>query len=179
MIIQFKLQPHPNDGSRSKWKSRDGSFDRTFAKEKDDGGGKASFARFWHSDMRTCIRDIAKPTGGMMGTKAQADKLSLYLYVATSQSFFLNGTKRNSPSSLPVQKWAKFMSSVAAALKGTKPVEHRGPYLSVRSSVHPFVCLFIHLSICISVYPSVRPSAYLSIHPSVHPFFGSSVHPSK
>ena len=52
MLIQYKLPPHPNDGSRSNWRLRDGSFDRVFAKEKDDRGGKASFARFWHSDTR-------------------------------------------------------------------------------------------------------------------------------
>ena len=52
MLIQYKLQPLPNDGSRSNWRSRDGSFERNFAKENDKGGGKASFARFWHPDTR-------------------------------------------------------------------------------------------------------------------------------
>ena len=32
---------------------RDGSFERAFAKENDEGGGKASFARFWHPDTRS------------------------------------------------------------------------------------------------------------------------------
>ena len=53
MLIQYKLQPLPNDGSRSNLKLRDGSFERAFAKENDEGGGKASFARFWHPDMRS------------------------------------------------------------------------------------------------------------------------------
>ena len=53
MLIQYKLQPLPNNGSRSNWRSRDGSFERNFAKENDVGGGKASFARFWHPDTRS------------------------------------------------------------------------------------------------------------------------------
>ena len=53
MLIQYKIQQHPNDGSRSNWRLRNSSFDRTSAKEKDDGGGKASFARFWHPDARS------------------------------------------------------------------------------------------------------------------------------
>ena len=40
MLIQYKLQPLPNDGSRSNWRSRYGSFERNFAKENDKGGGK-------------------------------------------------------------------------------------------------------------------------------------------
>ena len=52
MLIQYKLKSHPNDGYQSNWRSRHGSFDRTSAKANDDGRGKASFDRFWHSDMR-------------------------------------------------------------------------------------------------------------------------------
>ena len=42
------IQPHPNHGSQS----RKGLFDRISAKETDDRQGKASFARFRHSDTR-------------------------------------------------------------------------------------------------------------------------------
>ena len=50
--ITHKLQLDPNDGSRPSRKSRDGSLDRIFAKKKDDGGGKANFARFEHPGRR-------------------------------------------------------------------------------------------------------------------------------
>ena len=50
MLIQYKIQPHPNDGSQSNWRLRYGSFERTTAKKKDDGRGKVSFARFWDPD---------------------------------------------------------------------------------------------------------------------------------
>ena len=49
MLLQYKLQPHPNHGSQS----RKGLFDRISAKETDDRQGKASFARFRHSDTRS------------------------------------------------------------------------------------------------------------------------------
>ena len=52
MLIQYKLQPHPNDGSPLKRRSRHRKIARNFAKEKDNCGGKASFAHFWHPDMR-------------------------------------------------------------------------------------------------------------------------------
>ena len=52
MLIQYKLQPHPNDGSWLNWRSRHGSFDSNFAKEKDNFGGNATLAHFWHPDTR-------------------------------------------------------------------------------------------------------------------------------
>jgi len=52
MLIQYKLQPLPNGGSRSNQRSRDGLLERNLSKENDEGGGKASFARFWHPETR-------------------------------------------------------------------------------------------------------------------------------
>ena len=53
MLIQYKLQPHPNDDSCLKCKLRKGSFCRISAKETDDRHGKANFGRYRHSGTRT------------------------------------------------------------------------------------------------------------------------------
>ena len=53
MLILYKLQPHPNDSSRSSWKSRKGSFNRISAEETYDRQGKASFGSFRHSNTRS------------------------------------------------------------------------------------------------------------------------------
>ena len=73
MLIQYKLQPHPNDGSPLKRRSRHRKIARNFAKEKDNCGGKASFAHFWHPDMRS-VHTGATPTGAFITLRMNDSK---------------------------------------------------------------------------------------------------------